>query len=48
MHTHWASVRGFSATTAVVGFFISVPCSGLNPVTLSMPHLQVLINFHAK
>ena len=34
--THWASVRGFSATTAVVGFFLSTRWARSMPVALSM------------
>lgn len=45
--THCRSVRGLSATTAVVGRVLSVFCSLLSPVALSMKNLDVRIRAHA-
>lgn len=41
LRTHWASVSGFCAAIAVVGFFLSTCCSGLMPVARSVPHLHI-------
>lgn len=47
LRTHWASVKGCSATTAVIGLFLSVFCALLIPVALSIHHRLVRISIHA-